>query len=48
VAQAAAIPGNASFDLGHRTARYVLVWITDLGNGPPLVRAEIDELTLQG
>jgi eukaryotic-like serine/threonine-protein kinase len=41
------IGGSASFDLHGRTTRYVLLWITDLGNGPPLVRAEIDELTVK-
>jgi putative peptidoglycan lipid II flippase len=41
------IAGNASFDLHGHTARHVLLWITDLGDGPPLVRAEIDELAVK-
>ncbi len=47
VDQHTAIAGNASFDLHGHTTRYVLLWITDLGDGPPLVRAEIDELTVK-
>jgi eukaryotic-like serine/threonine-protein kinase len=42
-----AIAGNTSFDLHGHTTRYVLLWITDLGDGPPLVRAEIDELVVK-
>jgi serine/threonine-protein kinase len=42
------IDGSTTFDLGGHTARSVLVWITDLGDGPPLVRAEIDELVPKG
>ena len=41
------IDGDATFDLHGRTGRHVLLWITDLGDGPPPVRAEIDELRLR-
>ena len=47
VSQQSSIPGNASFDVHGHTTRYVLLWITDLGDGPPLVRAEIDELAVK-
>jgi hypothetical protein len=40
------IDGDATFDVtGHR-GRYLLLWITDLGDGPPLVRTQIDELSV--
>ena len=48
VDQQSGIDGNATFDLGHHAGRAVLVWITDLGSGPPRVRAEIDNLTVSG
>ena len=48
VDQQSGIDGNATFDLGQHAGRAVLVWITDLGNGPPRVRAEIDNLTVSG
>jgi eukaryotic-like serine/threonine-protein kinase len=48
VAQKAGIAGSTVFDLHGRTGRYVLLWITDLGDGPPLVRTSIDELRVQG
>jgi len=31
-----------------RTGRNVLLWITDLGDGPPRMRAELTELSLRG
>lgn len=39
--------GDTSFDLAGATGRYVLVWITDLGEGTP-ARVEIGELTVTG
>ena len=42
------IVGGTNFDLHDHVARYVLLWITDLGDGPPRVRAEIDELAVRG
>jgi hypothetical protein len=48
VDQRSGIAGNATFDLRGRQGRSVLLWITDLGDGPPRVRAELDELTLRG
>ena len=47
VDRASGIAGNATFDLGHHQGKAVLVWITDLGDGPPRVRAEIDELVVR-
>jgi serine/threonine-protein kinase len=47
VATRTAIAGTATIQLGHRSATSVLVWITDLGNGPAPVRAEIDEIALK-
>ncbi len=44
VAAAEAITGDAAFDLGGRDARAILLWITDLGDGPPRVRVEIAEV----
>jgi serine/threonine protein kinase len=40
--------GNAELDLGNTAGQYVLVWITDLGNGPPRVSTEIDEVAIIG
>jgi serine/threonine-protein kinase len=40
-----ALNGRAEFDLGGRRGRYVLLWITDLGEGTPS-RAEIAEITV--
>jgi serine/threonine protein kinase len=48
VDQRSGIDGNATFDLGHHHGSAVLIWITDLGDGPPRVRAEIDDLTVHG
>ncbi len=48
VDQQSAIAGGTTFDLHGRTGRSVLLWITDLGSGPPRVRAELDELSLRG
>lgn len=42
------INGDASFDLGNTPGQAVLLWITDLGTGPPRVRAEIDEISVAG
>ncbi|HVN49879.1 MAG TPA: hypothetical protein VMT43_00525, partial [Acidimicrobiales bacterium] len=42
------IAGSTTFDLHGHLARYVLLWITDLGDGPPRVHAEIDELAVRG
>ena len=35
VAQQTDIKGNATFDLGGTEGQFILVWITDLGTGPP-------------
>jgi serine/threonine protein kinase len=48
VAQKSGIPGDVTFDLGGRGGRAVLLWITDLGDGPPRMHAEIDQLTVRG
>ncbi len=48
VASKTDISGSADFETGAVEGQYVLVWITDLGNGPPRVFAEIDELTVLG
>ena len=48
VDQQTGINGDASFDLGNVRGQAVLLWITDLGDGPPRVRAEIDELSVAG
>jgi len=48
VDQKSAINGNATFDLGGTGGQAVLLWITDLGNAPPRVRAEIAELSVTG
>jgi len=44
----AGIDGGTTFDLHGRTGRNVLLWITDLGDGPPRMRAELTELSLRG
>jgi hypothetical protein len=54
VATLTGIQGNASFDLHGAQGQYVLLWITDLGTGPPgpgakgaaSVTVMIDELSL--
>jgi hypothetical protein len=46
--QRTGINGDAIFDLGGTPGRAVLLWITDLGDGPPRVRAEIDEISVTG
>ncbi|MGZ4694501.1 MAG: protein kinase domain-containing protein [Acidimicrobiales bacterium] len=48
VDQQTGINGDASFDLGNVRGQAILLWITDLGDGPPRVRAEIDELSVAG
>ena len=40
------INGSLRAELGGSSARAVLIWITDLGDGPAPVRAEINEITL--
>lgn len=44
VADAEDIRGDVTFELGGATGSFVLLWITDLGDGPG--RVEISELTL--
>src|SRR5690606_3138073 len=39
--------GDASFDLDGTKGRFILVWITDLGDGAP-ARFEIGEVTVTG
>ncbi len=39
-----AIEGGAEFDLRRVQGRYVLLWVTDLGDAPPRLRMEIAEL----
>lgn len=48
VAESQDIQGDATFDLGGATGSHVLLWITDLGDGPPLIRAEVSDLILEG
>ena len=48
VTQQTGIDGGTTFDLKGRTGRNVLLWITDLGDGPPRMRAELTELSLRG
>jgi eukaryotic-like serine/threonine-protein kinase len=48
VAEQSSIAGDATFDLGGAQGQAVLLWITDLGDGPPRVRAEIGEIELTG
>jgi hypothetical protein len=48
VATAEGIGERASFDLGGREGGAVLLWITDLGDGPPRVFTQIDEMTVVG
>lgn len=40
--------GKTSFDLEGATGRSVVLWLTDLGDGPPRVRVEITEMSLLG
>jgi serine/threonine protein kinase len=40
--------GNAEVDLQGAQGQFVLIWITDLGNGPPRVSAEIDDVVITG
>lgn len=47
VAQITKATGNATAALDGAKGRYVLLWITDLGNGPSLVTAQINELTVE-
>ncbi len=46
VASAEAIPGDAVFDLDARSGGAILLWVTDLGDGPPRVRVEIAEVVV--
>jgi hypothetical protein len=46
VASAEGINGSVSLDLDGAEGGAILVWITDVGSGPPQVRAEIAELVL--
>jgi len=48
VDQQTGINGDATFDLGNTSGQAVLLWITDLGDAPPRVRAEIDEISVTG
>ena len=48
VAQQTGINGDLTVDLQGHQGRDVLIWITDLGDGPPRVHTEIDEVTLRG
>ena len=48
VDQRSGINGDAIFDLHGTSGQTVLLWITDLGDGPPRVRAEIAELSVTG
>jgi len=47
VAEVTKAGGNATAALEGARGRYVLLWITDLGNGPSLVTAQINELTVE-
>jgi serine/threonine-protein kinase len=40
--------GSVEVDLQDTPGQYVLIWITDLGNGPPRVSTEIDDVTITG
>jgi hypothetical protein len=44
VAEQTGIDGTASFDLAGQSGGAVLVWITDLGSGPP--QAQVNEVGL--
>lgn len=44
VATADGIDGDAVLDLDGATGASVLIWITDLGNGPPRVKADIADM----
>jgi serine/threonine-protein kinase len=46
ITTAEGIGGNATFDLDGTKAGAVLIWITDLGDAPPRVKAEIAEITV--
>ena len=46
VAAGSGLGGNAVFELGGVEGGSVLVWITDLGDGPPRVRMEISEIVV--
>jgi serine/threonine-protein kinase len=39
-------PGTTTFDLGGRSGRVVLLWITDLGDSQPRAKTTIHELTV--
>ncbi len=48
VAEASNIPGNATFDLGGVEGRFVMLWVTDLGDKPEPTYVEIAELAVIG
>jgi serine/threonine-protein kinase len=48
VTSGSSLEGQAGFDLDGTEGSAVLLWITDLGDGPPRVRAEVAELVLSG
>jgi serine/threonine-protein kinase len=48
VTEQSGIPGNATFDLGGTEGRFVLLWLTDLGDGPPRVFVEVTNLEVIG
>lgn len=41
------IAGDVELDLGGEQGRFVLLWITDLGDGPPRHRTEISDLAVE-
>ena len=44
--QASNINGSHTFDIGGVDGRVVLLWITDVGDGEPPTRAEVNEITV--
>lgn len=48
VAEATDIAGNASFDLGGAEGRFVMLWLTDLGNDPEPTYVEVTNLEVLG
>ena len=42
------IPGDAHFQLSGSTGSTILLWITDLGNGPPRFSVTISEIKVRG
>lgn len=47
VDQQSGIAGDVELDLGGEQGRFVLLWITDLGEGPPRHRTEISDLAVE-